>query len=96
MRQLDVACTCDDAGVCAYGEDCAFECERCLRFVPACFGGFDEDGELCPFCDECHSTFCVRYDERRREHKLRGLELCSCDEDGAPCHACAHMMGETP
>lgn len=58
-RSLDVPCTCGTEQ-CVYTLECAFECEKCKRFVPACFGGFlPEDcaegdaGEIDPWCDGC-------------------------------------------
>ena len=55
FRALDVPCQC---GVpeCIYPASIAFECERCNRFVPACFGGCDpETGHADELCDECFS-----------------------------------------
>lgn len=55
---LQVACQC---GIdrCIFDIDAAFTCERCTRVLPACVGGFMDDGEIDPWCDEC------RYGEPR-------------------------------
>ena len=55
LRALDVPCQCGTE--CIYPAAIAFECARCRRFVPACFGGCDpETGDADELCDDCYSV----------------------------------------